>query len=56
MRPADKILDENGTLFSSPATDGNPATIFYRPHETWTTRTDWRTQLPEGEEVRGEYM
>ncbi|KAL1885523.1 DNA polymerase alpha accessory factor Mcl1 [Paecilomyces lecythidis] len=45
-------LNENGTLFSSPATDDNPATIFYRPHETWTTRRDWRTQLPEGEEVR----
>ena len=25
--------------------------VFYRPHETWTTRTDWRTQLPAGEDV-----
>lgn len=27
--------------------------VFYRPHETWTTRADWRTQLPEGEDVVG---
>lgn len=44
-------LNENGTLFSCPANDDTPATIFYRPHETWTTRADWRTQLPKGEEV-----
>ena len=25
--------------------------VFYRPHETWTTRADWRTHLPAGEEV-----
>ena len=25
--------------------------VFYRPHETWTTRADWRTQLPVGEDV-----
>jgi chromosome transmission fidelity protein 4 len=44
-------LNENGTLFSCPANNDTPATIFYRPHETWTARADWRTQLPEGEEV-----
>jgi chromosome transmission fidelity protein 4 len=44
-------LNESGTLFSSKANDMNPATIFYRPHETWTTRVDWRTQLPKGEDV-----
>lgn len=44
-------LNENGTLFSSKANETNPATIFYRPHETWTTRSDWRTQLPPGEDV-----
>ncbi|KAJ5738196.1 hypothetical protein N7493_001351 [Penicillium malachiteum] len=44
-------LNDNGTLFSNSPSDG-PATIFYRPHETWTTRADWRTQLPEGEGVR----
>ena len=27
--------------------------VFYRPHETWTTRADWRTQLPAGEDVTG---
>ena len=25
--------------------------VFYRPHETWTTRADWRTQLPVGEDI-----
>lgn len=44
-------LNENGALFSSPATPESPASIFYRPHETWTTRVDWRTQLPEGEDI-----
>ncbi|KAL3418688.1 WD domain-containing protein [Phlyctema vagabunda] len=44
-------LNDNGTLFSCPSKDGSPATIFYRPHETWTARSDWRTQLPKGEEV-----
>ena len=47
-------VDENGTLFSNNPRDGTPATIFYRPHETWTTRADWRSQLPAGEFVRGE--
>ncbi|KAE8551998.1 hypothetical protein EYB25_005889 [Talaromyces marneffei] len=46
-------LNENGALFtsSSPPDDG-PAMIYYRPHETWTTRGDWRTQLPPGETVK----
>lgn len=46
-------VDENGTLFSCPRTKESPATVFYRPHETWTARADWRTQLPEGEDVTG---
>lgn len=44
-------LSEHGTLFSCPSRDDNPAMIFYRPHETWTTRADWKTKLPDGEEV-----
>ncbi|KAI5864257.1 WD40 repeat-like protein [Durotheca rogersii] len=44
-------LTENGALFSCPPRDDTPATIFYRPHETWTNRADWRTQLPRGEAV-----
>ena len=47
-------LNENGTLFAcqpNSAGDGSPAMIYYRPHETWTTRTDWRTNLPTGESV-----
>jgi len=47
-------LNENGTLFAcQPNSTGeaNPAMIYYRPHETWTSRTDWRTNLPVGESV-----
>lgn len=44
-------LNEHGTLFSCPPKDDAPATIFYRPHETWTQRSDWRTELPKGEAV-----
>ncbi|KAL8740475.1 MAG: hypothetical protein Q9190_006831 [Brigantiaea leucoxantha] len=44
-------LNEHGTLFSSPSSGGTPAMISYRPHETWTSRADWRTQLPSGEDV-----
>lgn len=48
-------LNENGTLFCCPPNqDGDedtPASIFYRPHETWTQRNDWRTELPKGETV-----
>ncbi|KAI9846187.1 MAG: hypothetical protein M1837_004301 [Sclerophora amabilis] len=44
-------LNDKGALFSCPSHDGNPAMIFYRPHETWTSRADWRTSLPLGEEI-----
>lgn len=47
-------LNENGTLFAcqpNSTGEGNTAMIYYRPHETWTTRTDWRTNLPAGESV-----
>jgi chromosome transmission fidelity protein 4 len=44
-------LNDSGALFSCPSDKDIPATIFYRPHETWTSRADWRTQLPKGEEV-----
>lgn len=44
-------LNEHGTLFSSPPKDDAPAVIFYRPHETWTQRSDWRIELPSGESV-----
>lgn len=30
--------------------------IFYRPHETWTARADWRTELPPGEDITGKSM
>ncbi|KAH7320244.1 WD40-repeat-containing domain protein [Stachybotrys elegans] len=44
-------LNEHGTLFSCPPKDDAPAYIFYRPHQTWTQRTDWRTELPKGEAI-----
>lgn len=44
-------LSEHGTLFACPPKDDVPASIFYRPHETWTQRNDWRTELPKGEAV-----
>lgn len=44
-------LNETGTLLSSPSNEQTPATIFFRPHETWTARVDWRTELPRDEEV-----
>ena len=44
-------LNESGTLFSCPPAKGNPAMVFYRPHETWTSRADWKTKLPDGEHV-----
>ncbi|PQE33728.1 putative sepB protein [Rutstroemia sp. NJR-2017a WRK4] len=44
-------LTENGALFSCPSSAERPATIFYRPHETWTNRVEWLTELPKGEEV-----
>lgn len=44
-------LNESGTLFSCQPKDENPAMIFYRPHETWATRVDWRTSLPKHEEI-----
>jgi chromosome transmission fidelity protein 4 len=44
-------LNDKGTLFSCESSSQHPALLYYRPHETWTARTDWRTQLPAGEEV-----
>lgn len=55
-------LNEHGALFTNqppPAAEGEgdnggglgSATVFYRPHETWTQRSDWRTSLPRGEAV-----
>lgn len=42
-------LTEHGTLLACPSRDTNPAMLYYRPHESWTTRADWRTALPPGE-------
>lgn len=42
-------LTEHGTLLACPSRDANPAMLYYRPHESWTTRADWRTALPPDE-------
>jgi chromosome transmission fidelity protein 4 len=46
-------LSTTGALFACPPRDGGarPAVVFYRPHETWTRRTDWRIELSRGEAV-----
>ncbi|KAL8799563.1 MAG: hypothetical protein Q9182_005802 [Xanthomendoza sp. 2 TL-2023] len=44
-------LNEYGTLFSCPPAKDNTAMVFYRPHEMWTSRADWRIHLPAGEDV-----
>ena len=44
-------LNEKGTLFACSSSSQHPAVLYYRPHETWTSRTDWRTHLPAGEEI-----
>jgi len=44
-------LADHGAVFSCPANDRHRSTIHYRPHETWTVRTNWQITLPEGEEV-----
>ncbi|SZF04962.1 unnamed protein product [Blumeria hordei] len=44
-------LNEHGALFSCPSQNETSAIIFYRPHETWTARADWRTEIPLGENI-----
>ncbi|KAK0747659.1 WD40-repeat-containing domain protein [Apiosordaria backusii] len=44
-------LTNAGALFSCPPKEDAPAVVFYRPHETWTQRNDWRITLPKGEAV-----
>ncbi|GAB7366076.1 hypothetical protein MBLNU230_g7642t1 [Neophaeotheca triangularis] len=44
-------LNDKGALFSCPPSTRYPALLYYRPHETWTARPDWRVELPRGEKV-----
>lgn len=46
-------LHHHGTLFSAPPnpSQNQPAILFYRPHETWTNRADFRIELPDGEDI-----
>lgn len=46
------VLTSTGVLFSSqPKDTTTPAYLSYRPHETWTSRTEIRWELPANEEV-----
>lgn len=47
------VLTSTGVLFSSQPKDSSntPAYLSYRPHETWTPRTEIRWELPAAEEV-----
>ena len=44
-------LNGKGTLFACSPSSQHPAVLYYRPHETWTARSEWRTHLPAGEEI-----
>ena len=44
-------LNGKGTLFSCHPSSQHPAVLYYRPHETWTSRSEWRVELPRGELV-----
>jgi chromosome transmission fidelity protein 4 len=44
-------LSPTGTLFSCQPAEGRTAMLYYRPHETWTNRMEWRTNLPTGESI-----
>lgn len=46
-------LNDHGALFSAPPnpSQNQPAVLFYRPHETWTNRADFRIELPDGEDI-----
>ena len=44
-------LTTQGALFSCPPGPSGPAQIYYRPHESWTARADWRLELARDEEV-----
>lgn len=48
-------LDDVGALFAAPTRveDGEklPATLHYRPHESWAAYSNWSVKLPAGEDV-----
>ncbi|WBW70912.1 DNA polymerase alpha accessory factor Mcl1 [Schizosaccharomyces osmophilus] len=39
-------LDEEGALFSAPATEQSPGVIYYKPHVDWSRRSEWALMLP----------
>lgn len=44
-------LGLEGALYASASSEHAPATIVFRPFESWSTNADWTTSLPAGEEA-----
>ncbi|KAF0471942.1 Chromosome transmission fidelity protein 4 [Gigaspora margarita] len=49
-------LDKNGALYaveSSEMSDSqaNPSVLFYKPQETWASKSEWTVTLPQGEDI-----
>ncbi|KAG8956545.1 hypothetical protein FRC04_000023 [Tulasnella sp. 424] len=43
-------IGERGVAFAGPSEEHHPATLSYRPYESWASNTDWEINLPAGEE------
>lgn len=43
-------LGERGVAFAGPSEEHHPATLSYRPYESWAANSDWEINLPAGEE------
>ena len=46
-------LAESGALFSSEATETNPSTVFFKPFDGWSSKSDWSIQLGQEESAKG---
>ncbi|KAK9710398.1 DNA polymerase alpha accessory factor Mcl1 [Basidiobolus ranarum] len=44
-------LGKRGALFGVKSHDEVASTVFYRPFESWATKSEWTVQLPPGEDV-----
>ncbi|GAA5924389.1 chromatin-binding protein CTF4 [Sporobolomyces koalae] len=42
-------LGELGAVFAAPSLGLEPSKILYKPHESWTSLSDWEASLPQGE-------
>ncbi|KAG9042191.1 hypothetical protein FS837_011177 [Tulasnella sp. UAMH 9824] len=43
-------IGERGVAFAGPSEEHHPATLSYRPYESWASNADWEINLPAGEE------